>query len=329
MAIHVLEYIRDPSGVWSLPAEQLERLRREFPEVKFESPASREEVAAHLSGADVVFGWAVRPDNFHLARRLRWIHVSAAGVGAALFPTLIASDVVFTNGRGLHATAMAEHTLGVMLSFARKLHLARDAQHERRWIQDQLLEHGPPFGELSGSTLGLVGFGRVGTAIATRARSLGMEVIAVRRHPVSPPDPAHHQWGSDRLGELLGRADWVVLAAALTTETQNLIGAAQLARMKPGAVLVNLGRGALVDEAALIAALERGSLAGAALDVVEKEPLPAASPLWGMRNVILTPPVSGLGPRYWERAVDQFARNLRAFLRGEPLENVVNKRMGY
>jgi len=186
-----------------------------------------------------------------------------------------------------------------------------------------------PFGELAGATLGLVGFGRVGQAIATRARALGQHVIAVRKRPVAPPDPAHEQWGPTRLPDLLERADWLVLAAASTHETEKMIGARELARMKPGAVLVNIGRGALVDEPALIAALEAGQLAGAALDVTREEPLPAGSPLWGMRNVILTPHISGLGARYWERAVDQFARNLRAFQRSEPLENVVDKRMGY
>jgi phosphoglycerate dehydrogenase-like enzyme len=329
MGVRVLEYIRDPSGVWSLPPAQLDRLRQGFPEVTFDSPADRAQVAARLPEAEVVYGWAVRPDNFHLARRLRWVHISAAGVGAALFPALAESDVLLTNGRGLHSASMAEHTLGLMLAFARKLHLARDAQRERRWTQREMLESSPPFADLAGSTLGLVGFGRVGEAIATRARALGMTVVAVRRHPASPPDPADQQWGVERLGELIGRADWLVLAAALTPETERLIGARELERARPGAVLINLGRGALVDEAALIAALERGTLAGAALDVTEKEPLPPESPLWGMPNVIMTPHVSGLGPRYWERAVDQFAGNLRAYLAGRPLANVVDKRRGY
>ncbi|HTM57438.1 MAG TPA: D-2-hydroxyacid dehydrogenase [Candidatus Udaeobacter sp.] len=328
MALRVLEYVRDPAGVWSLPAEQLERLKREFPDVTFLSPANREEMNSRLGEAEVVFGWAVRPDNFHLARRLRWIHVSAAGVASALFPTLIASDVVFTNGRGLHAEAMAEHTLGVMLAFARCLHLARDAQKERRWIQNEIMQQSR-LGQIGGTTLGLVGFGHVGHAIATRARALGLHVITVRRRPASPPDPAHEQWGRERLLELAGRADWLVLAAASTHETEKLIGARELARMKPGAVLINLGRGALIDEPALIAALESGPLAGAGLDVTAEEPLPAESPLWNMTNVILTPHISGIGPRYWERAVDQFARNLHAYQRSEPLENVVDKRMGY
>jgi phosphoglycerate dehydrogenase-like enzyme len=162
-----------------------------------------------------------------------------------------------------------------------------------------------------------------------RARALGQTVIVVRRHPAQDPAPAHEQWGIDRLPELLARADWVVLAAPLTAETRGLVGRAELARMKPGAVLINLGRGALVDEAALTDALEHGRLAGAGLDVFEHEPLDPSSRLWGLPQVIATPHISGLGPRYWERSVELFARNLRAFLAGGPLVNVVDKRAGY
>ena len=329
MSACVLEFIRDPRGVWSLPSEQIDRLRRDFPAVQFLSPRTREEVAERLPEADVVLGWAVTADNFVRARRLRWVHLTAAGVGAALFPALIESDVVLTNARGLHAVAMAEHTLGLVLSFARKLHLARDAQRERRWIQRELMQEAPPFRDLAGSTLVLVGLGRVGTAVAERARALGLRVIGVRRRPADPPDPAHQQWPVERLHEALALADWVVLAAPLTERTSHLIGSAELARIKRGAVLVNLGRGALVDEPALIEALKGGALGGAALDVTAEEPLPHESALWSLPQVILTPHVSGLAPRLWERAVDQFAGNLRAYLGGAPLANVVDKRAGY
>ena len=325
----MLEYVRDADAVWNLPPGTLERLKASFPDVEFLSPPDRAAADRELARADAVFGWAVTPKNFASARRLRWIHVSAAGVTPLLFPALVESDVVLTNGRGLHSVAMAEHTLGVILAFARKLHLARDAQRERRWTQKDLWSQSPPFSFLAGGTLGLVGFGTVGRALAERARPLGLEVIAVRRHPAADPAPADAQWGPERLGELLARADWLVLAPALTAETRGLIGAAELSRMKPSAVLVNLGRGGLVDEQALIEALRERRLAGAALDVFAEEPLPESSPLWEMPQVILTPHISGLGPRYWDRAVDQFASNLRALLAGDPLENVVDKRAGY
>ncbi len=332
-ALTVLEFVRDEAGVWTLPSPLVERLAARHADVRFESPPEREAAERLLPEADVVYGALVSAENFHLARRLRWIHVSAAGVGSLLFPALVESDVLFTNGRGLHAVSMAEHALGMMLAFARKLHLARDRQQERRWDQAGIWMDAPPVGQLAGGTLGLVGFGAVGSALAERAAALGMRVVAVRRHPVTAPEgspaPAHEQWGVERLPELLARADWVVLAAPHTEATRGLIGRAELARMKPGAVLVNLGRGALVDEEALVEALRAGRLAGAALDVVRHEPLPAESPLWTLPNVILSPHTSGCGPRYWERAVEQFERNLERFLDGRPLFNVVDKRAGY
>jgi D-2-hydroxyacid dehydrogenase (NADP+) len=329
MALRVLEFVRDPEGVWNLPAHLVEQLRRDFPGVRFDAPATRPECDRLLPEAEVVLGWAVTRANFATARRLRWVHVTAAGVGHALFPELAESDVLLTNSRGLHAPSMAEHALGVMLAFCRKLHRARDAQHERRWVQSGLWTEAAPFRELAGSTLGLVGLGAVGSAIAVRARALGLTVLAVRRHPAADPAPAHEQWGVERLPELLERSDWVVLAAPLTAATHGLIGPGEIARMKRDAVLVNLGRGRLVDQAALTEALVAGRIAGAALDVFEREPLPADSPLWTLPQVIVTPHISGLGSRLWERAVELFARNLRAFVAGEPLVNVVDKRAGY
>jgi phosphoglycerate dehydrogenase-like enzyme len=327
--VKVIEYVRDPADHWVLPAAALQRLRDAFPHVSIESPPDDAAADALLPEADVVFGYAVRPGNFQVARRLRWIQITSAGVGASLFPGLAESDVVLTNGRGLYSNAMAEHALGLMLGFARKLHLARDLQRERRWGHIELRDTGRPFAVLQGATLGVIGFGSIGAAIAQRARAFGMRVIAIRRTPRTPPAPADEQWDAGRLDELLAAADWIVLAPPLTAETRGMIGARELALMRPHAVIVNLGRGALIDEPALIGALSAGRIGGAALDVFEGEPLPASSPLWAMPNVIVSPHVSGLGPGLWERAVDLFARNLRAFIEGRPLENVVDKRTGY
>ncbi len=325
----VLEWIRHKDGIWNLPRAQVERLRTEFPAVRIDAPETREECEALLPEADVVLGFAVRPENFASAKRLRWIHATAAGVEWMLFPELVESDVTLTCSRGLYALSMAEHTLGVMLAFARQLHVSRDAQHTHRWTQLEQSASGTEFGQLAGATVGIVGFGHIGRAIGERCRALGMHVIGLRRHPEANPGPAHEQWGLDRLGELVERSDWLVLAAPHTSESTHLIDAAMLVRVKPGARLVNVGRGALVDEAALIEALRSGRLAGAALDVMEKEPLVPESPLWDMPQVILTPHVSGMGPRLWERAIDLFARNLRAYVDGQPLLNVVDKRAGY
>ena len=327
--IRVLEYIRSSEAVWTLPRAHTEALSRAFPEVEFDSPATREEADARLPDADIVLGWAVRRENFARASRLRWIQLTAAGVGSLLFPELVESPVIVTNGRGLHAESMAEHAIGVILMFARQLHLARDAQREARWIQAELW-HGPtPFTRVEGSTLGVVGFGSVGRATARRARALGMRVLAVRRRPAADAAPADEQWGVEKLDDVIAVADWLVLCAPLTRDTRGLIGGERLARMKPGAVIVNLGRGGLVDEPALIAALKDHRIRGAALDVFDEEPLPATSPLWGMPQVIVTPHISGLDPRLWERGMQLFGRNLRAFLDGRPLENVVDKHAGY
>ena len=327
--LRVLEYVRYFDGVWNLPASTLDTIRPRFPDVEIVSAADEVDVERRLPEADVVLGWAVRRDNFERASKLRWVHVTAAGVTPLMFPAMIESDVMISNSRGLQANAMAEHALGVMLMYVRKLHLARDVQAKREWAQTRIWTEPPPIGELGGSTLGLVGLGSIGVALATRAKALGMRVLAVRKHPASPPAPADAQWPAERLDDLLAESDVVVLVTALTGETRGLMNAARLARMKAGALLVNLGRGALVDEPALIAALERGTPAAAALDVTQKEPLPADSPLWAMPQVILTPHISGMAPRYWERAVAMFADHLDAFLAGRPLPNLVDKRAGY
>ena len=327
--VSVLEWVRSPIGMWNLPRELVSKLAADVAEVNVMSPATREEAEALLPEADAVLGFIVRPENLARARRLRWIHSTAAGVTGMLFPELVASDVVVTNARGLHADAMAEHALAVMLAFARKLHRARDWQHAHEWAQGRTWEEAPSIGSLAGTTLGLIGLGAIGSAIAVRAKALGMRVLAVRRRPAIDPGPADEQWPVSRLREVLPRVDWLVIAAPQTSETERLIGREELASLRPGARLMNLGRGALVDEPALIEALRAKQVAGAALDVFEKEPLPPSSPLWDLPEVILTPHTSGLAPRLWERAMEQFTANLRRFVAGEPLANVVDKRAGY
>ncbi|NOT34909.1 MAG: D-2-hydroxyacid dehydrogenase [Candidatus Eisenbacteria bacterium] len=328
-ALRVLEHVRWYDSVWKLPAAQVAWLRERFPDVHFDSPPDRESVTALLPAADIVLGWGIRRDNFEFAKQLRWVHVTAAGVEPLMFPAFIESDVVLTNARGMHSRSMAEHAIGVMLAFARKLHFARDAQHRRSWDQEALSFEAPPIAELEGGTLGLVGFGSIGQQVATRARGLGMRVIAVRRNPDEVAAPADAQWGMDRLDALLAESDFVVVCAALTHETRGLLDATRLARMRTHAVLINVARGAIIDEPALIAALQSGAIAGAGLDVMAEEPLPGESPLWTMPNVILTPHISGMGPRYWERSVEMFAGNLARYIAGESLLNVVDKRAGY
>jgi phosphoglycerate dehydrogenase-like enzyme len=327
--LRVLEWVRSPIGMWNVPREHVQQIAADVAHVDIRSPATRAEADALLPETDVVLGFAVRPANFARASRLRWIHCTAASVTGVLFPELVASDIVVTNARGLHAESMAEHALAMMLAFTRKLHLARDAQHAHQWTQASLWEEGAPIGALAGATLGLVGLGTIGSALAVRAKALGMRVIALRMHPASNPAPADEQLHVSRLRDVLPALDWLVLVAPHTPATTRLIGREELALLRPTARLVNLGRGALVDEAALIESLRARRLAGAALDVFEEEPLPGTSPLWDLPEVIVTPHTSGLGPRYWERAMAQFKYNLKCFLAGEPLMNLVDKRAGY
>lgn len=329
MPLHVLETVRDANSAWNLPASHLEALRQRFPGVRISSAALGAETDALLPDADAVLGWGVTAKNFPLAQKLKWVHVTAAGVGSLLFPAMVESDVTITNSRGLHADAMAEHTLGVMLSFARQLHLCRDAQRGRRWIQDELWTLMPTLRPLTGSTMVLVGLGAVGGAISARARSLGVHVIGVRRRADAGDTRADEQHGIDALPGLLPRADWLVLAAPLTAGTRHLIGTAELALLKRSAVVINVGRGHLIDEPALVEALREGRIAGAGLDVVEVEPLPEASPLWDMPNVLLTPHSSGVAADYWSRAMAIFADNLQRYIDGRALNNLVDKREGY
>lgn len=328
--LSVLEYVRHPDGVWNLPASCVERLRAEFPDVEFTSARDRGEADRLLPGCEVVLGWAVTRENFAAAARLDWIQLTAAGVGSQLFPELVESRVRITNGRGLYGVPMAEHALGLMLAFARKLHRARDAQRERRWDPAALARESPPFGVLEGATLGLVGLGSVGTEIARRARALGMRVLAVRRRPRPDPEPADVQWGVEELPRLLEAADVLVLAAPLTERTRGLIGAAELARMRPHALLVNLGRGALVDERALVDALRAGRPAGAALDVLEEEPLPASSPLWDLPSTYVSSHCSTSVDRYVDDLFELFQENVRRYVAGEPLRNAIDMNaLGY
>ncbi len=325
----VLESVRDPAGIWNLPAERLAATAARFPDVRFVRAEGEEHVDVVLRTADIVLGFCLRARHLPIAANLRWVHVTAAGVGGVLFPEFIASPVALTNARGLHAISMSEQAIAMMLMLERRLHRARDAQVAHRWVQAELADDTPAMGELAGRTLGLVGFGEVGRAIAQRARAFEMEVLAVRRHPSHPPEPAHEQWGPDRLPELLARADWLVLVPPLTADTAGLLDARAFALLKPGARLLNLGRGGLVDETAMLRALQSGRLAGAALDVFRDEPLPEGSPLWDHPEVIITPHTAGHGPRYWERAMAQFEANLTRFQAGEPLLNLVDKQAGY
>jgi phosphoglycerate dehydrogenase-like enzyme len=292
--------------------------------------AGGEAFAEALPEADVVVAQDLSDEQLARARRLRWLSSVAAGLEEIVTPALLAR-VAVTNASGVHGPNIAEHVMAMMLMFTRGLPRLFRAQLARRWDRD-LTSRSEAFGELTGKTLLIVGLGRIGEALAARARPFGMRVVAVKRDPSQRHDAAvvvDELLGLEALDDALGRADHVCVTVPLTRETHHLIDARRIARLRPGAYVYNASRGAVLEEAALVAALRAGKLAGAGLDVFEQEPLPESSPLWDLENVILTPHVSGVTPLYYERTAALFAENLDRFLSGRPLNNRFDPARGY
>ncbi len=325
----VLVSIHSPFRMWNLPARHLDALRHEFPAHTFRQASDDAEALGMIAGAEAAFSAQIRPEQLAVAPRLRWIHSPAAGVGAMLFPALIDSPVVLTNSRGLSADTIAEHVLAVTLALFRRLPTAVHYQGRKQWAQD-IIGAPPANRTIAGASVLVVGLGSIGAAVSTRMHALGARVSAIRRRASAPAPACMSRVGPpERLREMLREADVVVIAAAQTSDTRGLIDRAELEAMRPDAILVNVSRGKLVDEAALIAALQAGMIGGAALDVFTHEPLAAESPLWDMPNVLITPHTAGFRSDHWDAATALFADNLRRFARGEPLLNVVDKRAGY
>lgn len=333
MAMIIIIAVFSPTAAWNLPRRFVERLRGEFPHHAFRDVWDVESLRRAIPAAEAAFTASLDRDMLATAPRLRWVQSPAAGVGFMLTPEMAASGVVLTNMKGVRARAIAEHVMGVTIALARQLHTAIRQQTTHVWAND-VLESAGAIHTLQGRRMAIVGLGSIGMEVAKLASPFGLRVSGIRRRADVPP-PSGPGWAvdevlpPDRLPELLGRSDVVVLSAPMTPATRGLIGRAELAAMKPGALLINIGRGRLVDDDALIAALRKGRLGGAALDVFIREPLDPASPYWDLPNVIVTPHVAGTITDYWPRAVELFADNLRRFDAGEPLVNVVDKGVGY
>lgn len=325
----ILVGIYSPFASWNIPAPHVARLRQLFPQHTFLHATSEREALELISRAQVGFMAEVRPNHFEAATSLEWIHSPAAGVGGMLFPALVDSRVVMTNSRGLSANTIAEHVIAVTLVLFRKLRMVLRAQTVRAWVQDTVL-HPPPIRTIRDSRALVIGLGGIGTATAKTMAALGARVTAVRRTTSRPkPDYVDVVGAPEQLVSLLPSADVVVVAAPQTNDTRGLVGARELAAMRPDAVLVNVSRGKLVDETALAAALANGTIGAAALDVFDREPLPKESPLWSMDNVLITPHMAGFRPDHWDAVVELFAENLRRFDEGRELLNVVDKTAGY
>ncbi len=328
--MNVLVAVISPAPAWILPRQFVDQLRRDFPQHTFLDAWDRDTLRRLLPEADVAFTPFVDRDIFPSARRLRWVQSPAVGVGSLMFPELLASDVVITSARGIRARAIAEHVLGVTIALARRLPVAVRAQAAHRWAQDELEGASVDVRTLHGQRMGIVGLGSIGLELVTIAAPFGFRITAIRRRASEPPPSGVEAvWLPDRLPDLLAQSDVVVLAAPHTPDTKRLIGRRELDRVKRGAFLINIARGKLIDDEAVIDALRDGRLGGAALDVFTQEPLDASSPYWDLPNVIITPHVSGALQDYWTPLVALFSENLRRFGRGAPLLNVVDKVAGY
>ena len=349
----------DRRPIWAMPPWVPARIRDALPEgwelavVDEETDGSGDgaaRVSKHVlelvAEAEIYFGYGIPAELIEAGPRLAWVHSGAAGVGGSLTSAMLASDVVFTNSAGVHAPPMAETVLAMLLHFGRGLDFAVEGKARGEWDTEPYYVAGAPLAELSSSTVGIVGFGGIGREVARRVASLGARVIAARRRPASPGDAdlspvagggtlgsrIEIVSGPSGLDALYRESDAVVVCAPDTPETRGMIDRNALARMKPGTVLVNVARGQLVDEEALVEALTEGRIRGAGLDVFSKEPLPPDSPLWALPNVVMTPHVSAVTRGFWRRETELIVRNLTRFLKAEAIEtweNVVDKRAGY
>ncbi len=307
----------------NLEDRHIAQIKAIAPEAELMVTTDRNKAVSLAPEAEIMVGWNLPREAIAQAPNLKWIHSTAAGVDQLLFPEVLEREILVTTSSGIHAIPLCEHVFAMMLALSRRLHYAIRQQIHRRWDR-----RGSVGGELGGGTLGILGLGHIGVELAKRAVAFEMRVIGTKRTP-SPVPFVERVLPPEGLDEVLMESDVVVIALPLTPQTRGLIGERELRLMKPTAFLINVGRGPIVQERALIRALREGWIAGAALDVFEQEPLPADSPLYDLENVILTPHVAGTSPRYMDRAIPLFCENLGRYLRGEPLLNVVDKKRGY
>jgi phosphoglycerate dehydrogenase-like enzyme len=308
---------------------QLAMLEQLPPETSIAVGNSAEAFERTASDATVIFNWSgsgrLLRETFDMCPRVQWVHSRSAGLDGVLFPELVASPVPLTNGTGVFSPPLGEFALGAILYFAKDF---------RRMIRNQEAGVWEPFDitPIAGQTVGIVGYGDIGRAVATRVRAVGMRVLAVKRHgpPLYNMDPLVSQiFGPDRLLEMIPQCDYVVVAAPLTEETRGIIGAKAFAAMKPTAVVINVGRGPVIDEAAMVQALSQGLIKGAGLDVFDQEPLPGGHPLYKLQNVLLSAHCADHTPDWLELAMQFFIDQFGRFVNGEPLMNIVDKKLGY
>ena len=307
------------------PQAQIDQVQAILPDRRVMVTDDRAEMEACLADVEIAAGNFPR-DLLLRAPNLRWYQQWGAGADWLLrTPEAAQKSWTLVNASGVHAIPITEHILALILAFARGLNQALRMQEQHAWKRGDRAQ----VIELAGSTLLLIGVGAIGERTAQSAHALGMRVLGVRRDPQQPAAGVEAMFAPEQLLEVLPQADFVVLTVPLTRDTRGMIGERELRAMKPGAYLVNIGRGGTVQTPALVRALQEGWIAGAGLDVVDPEPLPPDSPLWDMENVILTGHYSGMTPHYFERAFAIFLDNLQRYRDGQPLRNIVDKEIGY
>jgi phosphoglycerate dehydrogenase-like enzyme len=304
----------------------LSQWQSEFLHVEFVRATTPAEQVVAAVGAEAWIGRIPREAFLANAGQLKWAHSTAAGLDHFLFPELVESNVIVTNTRGSHATTIAEHTFAMLLGLTRHMPTVYRNQQARVWGTPSIADG---MRSIQGSTMVIVGFGNIGRAIGKVALGFELRVIGVDVQPTTPPAGIETVLGLDKLDDVIPQADVVAIALPLTAETKNLFDTRRIGLMQRSAYLLVLSRGGIVDEAALNTALRAGQLAGAGLDALATEPLPADSPLWDASNLIITPHNSGISQRTTDGTWEITSENVRRFIKGEPLRNMCDKRAGF
>jgi phosphoglycerate dehydrogenase-like enzyme len=314
---------------WNAKPLVAESLRQRWPQMKVVHLPDYQSLATEIPDTDIYVGSTLKPAEFLLGKKLKWVHSTSAGVGQLMYPEIRNSEVTVTNASGVFSVPMAEHTIGLLLAMTRNILGAVRQQDREVWSQQQMWDRPGNLSELNGAAILIVGYGSIGREIGKRAKAMGMRVWGVTKSGRGDDTHADKILPSSGLQEALPEADFVVLCAPATEDTKAIIGAEQLRVMKRGARIVNLGRGSLLNEVALLGALKDETLAGAALDVTETEPLPTGSPLWHAPNLMITPHTSAVSERLWHRQTALLIDLLERWFDGRELSNRVDLERGY
>jgi len=306
-----------------------ESIRERYPEMGVLHLPNYDTLPRELPDTNIFVGYSLRAEQIVYARELKWIHSTAAGVAQLMYPELRQSGITVTNASGIFSVPMAEHTMGLILAMARNFPDSVRYQDTSKWSVQDLWDKPQHLTEINGSVLLIVGHGSIGRELARRAKGFDMRVWGMTRSGNGDSANAEKILPVSQLNEALPHADYVVISAPETSQTKHLIGAEQIARMKRGARLINVARGSLLDEAALVDALQSGALGGAALDVTGMEPLPAQAPLWHAPNLFITPHTSAISERLWLRETELFLKLLDEWFGGKQLSNRVDFSHGY